>query len=189
MNLTSQNKQLSKTKHLIVFLIITFFISSCMSLKPGSSKSGKKYYQTFYVGDKGNQYFIKPMEFENKKLKNELFMDFTIRYKDDINTTTTLNYSAKIEDIIREVDSLVISNSIHSVKQTQNDLLFNAREDDKFESRFSTEIILKELKLIFNDPNWKVELYANSKKYSFTPKRKTSKKIITLYNNVFVLFE
>src|SRR5690606_36572025 len=42
------------------FAVPFLLLCSCVSVKPSTTKSGKKYFETFYV-ENGTQYFIKPL--------------------------------------------------------------------------------------------------------------------------------
>ncbi|RYM34955.1 hypothetical protein ERX46_06165 [Brumimicrobium glaciale] len=188
MRLVKSTFNQSATLGVLLIISILFLLSSCMSIKPGSSKSGKKYYESFYVGEGGTQYFIKPISFEKEKGKDEVFLDFTFRYRDNMNSNAVINYSVQIDEIIREVDSLVIINASNSMTSSVNKLLFNTREGDGFQSRYSTEVPLKKLKDLFGNNEWAVKVYATGKEHIFYPSNKSKKKIKILNDNVFILF-
>lgn len=162
-----------RTAFIFSFLLV---LSSCLSVKPGATKSGKKYYETFFVGEEGSQYFIKPFTFENSKLKEEVHLDLTFRYKNKINSNATINYSLFINEIIKEVDSISIVSSNIIIKSTENKLLFNERVKTNFKSRFSTEAPLSSLKQLFENENWEIQVYANNKIHVFRTTKKPERK-------------
>ena len=65
-------------------IIILMSLSACSGLK----QSGSNLYTSFYVGEKGTQYFIKPLYFSNKE-SEKLNTDFTFRFQNTINKSDT----------------------------------------------------------------------------------------------------
>ncbi|PWH82256.1 hypothetical protein DIT68_14220 [Brumimicrobium oceani] len=169
--------------------MVALFLSSCSGIKPGATKSGKKYYETFFVGEEGTQFFVKPFIFENRKLNEEAHLDFTFRYKDNLNSNARINYSLYVNEIIRTVDSMNITTPIINITNTENTLLFNERTKNNFKSRFSTEVPMRSLKKLFENDDWEIHVYAQGKKHTFYSSNKTNKKVEALNHNVFVLFQ
>ncbi|MCC6726639.1 MAG: hypothetical protein IT258_19210, partial [Saprospiraceae bacterium] len=97
-------------------LLLLLFIPllSCFSLKPGGVKSGKRLFETFYVGTDGTQYFIKPLEFtaDNKEV---LKLDVTFRQKDISEDSATVNISFYGAENFKTADSLVIKNTTETL--------------------------------------------------------------------------
>jgi hypothetical protein len=101
--------------------------SACGGMKPGGASAGNKLYETFFVGEEGSQYFIKPLEFKNEK-KEKVVMDFTLRYKDDIKDSALVNFTIISEDNIKSVDQILLENGVVSSKNQKINLLFVKRE-------------------------------------------------------------
>jgi hypothetical protein len=175
---------------IIWFLIsIPLILSSCLLIKPGAVKSAKKLYETFFVGEEGTQYFIKPLFFKSSDNDNQIDIDFTFRYKNKIEGTSVINYSFLTNKVIKTLDSLVIENSNYKMTLSKNDLLFNERNKQGFKSRFTTKLPLDQLSLLFNNSNWHINIYFNGSKDSFSPSKRTKKNIKALNYNLFILFD
>ena len=167
-------------------LICIVLLSGCLSIKRGSSKSGKNLFETFYVGEDGTQYFIKPLSFFTPINKDKIDIDFTFRYKNEVKDSVTVNLSLVGSDLIKNIDSLSFSNSAHQIISTHIELLFNERTDKLFTSRFSTKISLQDLNKLFEKDNWEITTLKTGTTY--TTGKKTQKAIGGLRNAIFILF-
>jgi hypothetical protein len=169
--------------------IIVFFIlfSGCLSIKPSSSKSGKNYFVTFFVGEEGTQYFIKPILLKNEKSSDYLKVDMTFRYKNEIKDSTTVNISIQSAIVYKTIDSLKLVNKDIEIKSTKIELLFNEKNKKGFISRQSTKFSLKETKELFNSDDWEMIVYNQNKVTSYKPHGKTSRAIHAVRDRVFVL--
>lgn len=174
-----------------VLIVLSFFIflTGCMSVKPAGVKSGKNLFETFYVGEEGTQYFIKPLVLFNPQNREELFIDFTFRYKNEVKDSVVINLSLLSSDIFRSIDSVSLSNITHTIKSNNSKLLFNEKKNKLFNSRFSTKISLIELINMFENDNWKITIYSNSTYSTYTSTKRTKKAIKNLQNKLFVLFQ
>lgn len=161
--------------------------SSCLSIKPSTTKSGKKYFETFYVGEEGTQYFIKPILFKDIKQNEVLILDITFRFKNEIKDSAIVNFSIKSSTLYKNIDSLKISNIDSEIKSVNINLLFNEKYKTEFISRFSTKFSLKEIKYIFSNNSWKVTTYNQNKAGRYEPVRKTINTITAVKEKVFVL--
>lgn len=171
-----------KYLELVVVSSLIVLFTNCATLKPkGASKTGKKLFETFYLGEQGTQYFIKPIGFSNdiEKLK----LDFTLRENDAM---ATVNFSLIGNIPIDSVDSFVIENSKEKLIVRQSKLLYKEREKDFFESRFSAKVERDKLKGIFEDASWRIFI---DKLVPFKTKKHTEKSLADLYNHVFILLK
>jgi hypothetical protein len=180
----------SKGSRLIVsfhFLLVIFlFLTSCTSVKPATTKGGMKFFETFFVGNEGTQYFIKPMAFQNEDKNTNLQIDFTFRYKDKVRDTAIVNFSIFSTTIYKSVDGLTLSNGkTGGVFLERAELVFNEKTKKGFVSRFSTRLPLKSLKQTFDQDNWIISVHQKEQLVKFFPEKKTKKKINTLRENVF----
>lgn len=174
-------------KVLLLVCVNSLLVIGCISVKPSGVKSGKNLFETFYVGDKGTQYFIKPLKFTS--LINEvLYMDFTFRYKDEIKDSSFVNLTLSNTNIIKNIDSLSLSNQTNKITCKNVKLLFNEKEKKMFSSRFSLKIPLSELNNLFIENNWSIVVYNNQQILTYTSGRKAKKRINKLKNKVFILF-
>jgi hypothetical protein len=170
-------------------LSIILLFSGCASSGPSSAGSTEKYFETFFVGEEGMQYFIKPLEFDESEGEGSLEIDLLFRYKNEIKDSSTINLSIISEDIIKDIDSLVLSNGVSSTISDQVNLMFNEKKKRLFYSRFSCKVPFKDVVALFeNTSNWQVAIHSKGVMRSYSATKKTTKTIGQLNANVFVLF-
>jgi hypothetical protein len=170
---------------LIILLLLVF--SSCLSIKPSTTKQGKKDFETFYVGEEGTQYFIKPIFFKDEKSKEDLILDITFRYKNEIKDSAIVNFSIKSTIIYKTINSLKLSNKDTEIKSDNIVLLFNEKNKTGFTSRYSTKFSLKEIKELFNNDSWGVTIYNQNIITKYEPYKKTIRAINAVRERLFVL--
>lgn len=179
-----KNSQLFK----IFAAVLIAAASACGGMKPGGASAGNKLYETFFVGEEGSQYFIKPLEFKNDQ-KEKVIMDFTLRYKDDIKDSALVNFTIISEDNIKSVDQILLENGVVSSKNQKINLLFVKRESDGFHCRFTFKTPLTEITELFSNSDWKVTTSTGANNKIFYPTSKTQKSIEALNYNVFQIFK
>ena len=172
---------------LVSFILLLLMFSGCLSIKPSTTKSGKNYFETFYVGEEGTQYFINPILFKDEKSNEDLILDITFRYKNEIKDSAVINFSIKSSIIYKTIDSLKLSNNDIKIERNQLVLLFNEKSKTGFTSRYSTKFSLKEIKEIYNNDAWEMIIYNQNKITTYKPHRKTIRAINTVRDRVFVL--
>jgi len=168
----------------LLFLTIT---TSCKSVKPAASKSGKKYFETYYVGDEGTQYFVKPILFKNKKLDEDLRLDITFRYKDVVKDSAFVNFSINSSTMYKTIERLELSNKSTAIESSKVSQLFNEKDKKGFVSRYSTKFSLNEIKDLFDHNAWQVIVHDQRKSIKYQPIKKTKKIIKAIKNELFVL--
>jgi len=180
-----------KTNFTLISIGITFVIliifSSCLSLKPGSMLSGKKLYETFYIGENGTQYFIKPLTFVND-VDEKLEMDITFKYKNEIKDSAIVNVSLLGKDLIRDVDSIEILQDSCDIVLKDVKSLFSEKTKEVFNSRFSAKGLLYDVKKLFDCSEWNVIIYQNGGIKKYNAPKGTVNNIRKLKNEVFLLF-
>lgn len=181
-----ETKDFYLLKRLFVLGII-ILMSGCLSIKPGGVKSGKNLYETFFVGDEGTQYFIKPLTFKDET-KNRLIIDFTFRYKDQIKDSAFVNISLLNTKIYRNIDSLKISNDVVSMVFKNIKYLFAERSKKEYNSRFSTKGYLVDINKLFDKNNWIIVVYKQNNSSKYNTPEETKKKIDKLKYVIFMLF-
>jgi len=172
---------------LVAFILLLLICTGCLSIKPSTTKSGKNYFETFYVGEEGTQYFIKPTLFKDEKSNEDLVLDITFRYRNEIKDSAIVNFSIKSSMIYKTIYSLKLSNKDIAIKSDKVELLFNEKNKTGFTSRYSTKFGLNEIKEMFTNDAWEVNIYNQNKITTFKPHRKTIKAINTVREKVFVL--
>ena len=170
----------------LVFLgvIILLSLNACSGLK----RSGSILYESFYVGEKGTQYFIKPITFSNQNSEN-LRMDYTFRFRNNISTsdTATINFTLRSNQLIREVDSICIKTKTNQLTIRNTTSLFMERENDQFSSRFSSTCPTQFLPDLFHDSNWTISVYSKNHSTCMSSSRSAKRKIERLNHNLFAL--
>ncbi len=185
-NLLIKNRNTSYLQYISIFLI-SLMLFGCFSVKPSTTKSGKNYFETFYVGEAGTQYFINPIYFNNDALNEGILFDITFRHKNEIKDTATVNFSITSSSIYKTIDSIKISNKDFEIKNDKLVLLFNEKNKTGFTSRYTTKISLKQIKEIFDNGTWEIIVYSQNKSINFIPDIKTVKRINTIKDRVFIL--
>ncbi len=185
-NLLIRNCNTSHFKF-VSFILLLLMFSGCLSIKPSTTKSGKNYFETFYVGEEGTQYFINPILFKDEKSSEDLILDITFRYRNEIKDSAIVNFSIKSSIIYKTIDSLKLSNKDIKIESDQLVLLFNEKSKTGFTSRYSTRFSLKEIKEMFNNDAWEMIIYNQNKITTYKPHRKTIRAINTVRDRVFVL--
>ncbi|MEL0651389.1 hypothetical protein V6246_08140 [Algibacter sp. TI.3.09] len=171
------------------FLLLFCFISliSCVSVKPTSSKSAKNLYETFFTGEEGTQYFIKPLKFESNS-SDLLYLDITFKHKKIIKDSGTLNFSVLNNNAFNDIDSLIITNGETPKTIKDINFLFSEKTNKEYKSRFSGKLPLEQVKSLFINPNWKLTLYKKENKTEFIASKKSKKSIGKLYSDIFNIF-
>lgn len=169
-------------KYLTIILCI-FFNISCLTIKPGATKSGIKFYESFYIGEGVNQYFVKPLSFSNGV--NDFFIDFTLRDQKSKNDSCAINFTLITPIITKKIDSLVINSKSNSLILNDCKLLFVDRVGKSFNARFSANSQSSKLHKLFQDNQWQIIVYNSNKMEKFEPTKKTFKTISILDKNLF----
>ena len=170
-----------------VLIALLFGITGCLSSKPSGGTKAKNYFETFYVGQEGTQYYIKPLNFSSKDGKEKLFADLTFRYKDKVQDSAIVNFSIKGPNLYKSLSKMAISNGKTEFNGGKIDLLFNEKDKDVFESRFSSKVSLIELKELFEKDAWTMTIEGDQGQILFKADNKAEKAIDALNNKVFVI--
>jgi hypothetical protein len=172
----------------INIIVIIAVFSACMSVKPGISGSSGRLYETFFVGEAGTQYFIKPITFTNQS-KETIEMDFTFRFRDEIKDSAIVNSSIISNNLLRTVDSITINNKSTQFTMHNVNRLMMERKKKKYESRFSSKMELSQIKELFAQTGWEITIFSESQAFTFNPPSKTSRTIQNLNHNIFTILE
>jgi hypothetical protein len=173
--------------HSIAILLAFLMLQGCFSLRPGSTKTGKKYFETFYVGPEGTQYFIKPLEFESVGSDETLEMDFTYRFRDVVTDTAIVHFSVYGPSIIRSLQSISVLAAGEELTVEGVELMFNETKKDGFRSRFECFMPLSGVEKLFSHPEWTVVVCGDWPCREFEASGKTQKIIPELDQNLFIL--
>lgn len=184
-----KNNSPSRTLPTLLFLSFSLLLVGCFSVKPAAKKGGKNLVETFYLGDQGTQYFIKPLLFKSVNDDAEFRLDATFRYNGSMTDSVVLNFSLIGNASHKSIQLLEISNAVSQAVVNEFKLLFNEAKKKKVVSRFSTHLPLNQLKLLFQNQDWTIRVNTTDHKYEFQPSRKSKKSIKKINANVFVTID
>jgi hypothetical protein len=159
--------------------------TGCYSMKRGGTKSEGKLYETFFVGEEGMQYFIKPFFVGNKS--DAAVLDITFRYKSEVKDSATVNVSFLGNEPFKTADSIAIASTTGRVRLDVQKHMFSEKAKKGYTSRFATRAPLAQIKNTFNDGNWTVTLYRDGAVRTYTGGNKTRKTVVKLRDNVFAV--
>lgn len=168
-------------------IIVAISISSCISFKPNAKKTSKSLYTTFYLGEKGTQYFVKPLTLKGAN-KEKITVDFTFREKAKADSSTVvINSSILLNKAIESVDSIVFYSNSHLFSLDNAKVLFREKKDGQILIRTSGTTTITYLSSLFNKTEWQIKVYANSTEFQFQSTKKTNKSIPLLHSAIFEL--
>ncbi|MFJ1429910.1 hypothetical protein ACILE2_03780 [Capnocytophaga canimorsus] len=172
------------------FLIISllFALQGCFSVKPGKTGNGKKLYETFYAGEEGNQYFIKPFELTDLARNEKSLWDFSFRSKVSLQGESRVNFSLFTQLAVHKIEKVSFSNKNTNFSNEQVSFMFIEKTKEGFLSRFTLNTDTENLKALFSDANWEITIKTEQGDYTYTPDKAVIKKINTLDQTLFVLF-
>jgi hypothetical protein len=186
MDNTSMYIRSVKNRSFLLFFGL-LLLSACMATKPSATKSAKKYFETFYVGEEGTQYFIKPLVFASEASPTEMMIDMTFRYKDEIKDSVLVHISLEGPDLHKSISKLQFKQGEQEVQASSIALMFNENTKKGFKSRFSAQLSLQEVYQLFQSDQWVVQLEEAGESLYFSPTKKSSKVIRALNNEIFIL--
>ncbi len=167
----------NKISYFYTLSLIAFLIASCNPMRSSIKKGSSKLFETFYLGEKGTQYFVKPLYFENDK--DKFSVDFTFIYNDKINPTdsATVNFSVFLpKNKKKEIPAFILQ---IEGKQKRSGVVKKLFQDVN-QIRYSTKISVNDMKTFFEADNKSIFF---GKKY--LPKKATLRKIEKLRQEIF----
>jgi hypothetical protein len=172
---------------LTTFLII-LILNSCISFKPNANKSAKTLFTTFYLGENGTQYFIKPLSLTNNA-NESIILDFTFR--DQVQNTDSLsvniNSSLITNTIVTKIDSMTIHCISHHFTLHSPQLLYKEKKDNKYLLRTQVKTSFKNVSELFGEINWQIQVHSGKTQMNFSATKKTNKSVPLLYTSIFEL--
>jgi hypothetical protein len=172
--------------------LLLLLSSGCMGVKPG--KTGGKpgtHVESFYVGDEGMQYYIKPIPLHasEKGNKTTLVSDFSFRYRPETQPMVTMNFSIFSDHPIKKLDSLHWHSNLGKITITQIALMFIEKDKEGFHQRFTLQLPLSDVIRLLQDECTITIRHQQESIPFYTRKKKTQKVIRSLHKNLFVLME
>lgn len=171
----------NKRGFFIIFIAIS--IVACIS--------HKKYVESFFIGKKGIQYFIKPIDYECSNLNNtSLTTDFVFSYRDKFRETDScgMNFSIFTGDQISEISSgqWICENDTFRLQNFE--LMYTEKIKSGFVSRYHTVLPTINVKKAFESLSNKFRFATlNGNLFEFHPSKKGTKAISVVKNQLFSL--
>jgi len=170
---------------LLIITLLSLTLNSCSIF--GGRTDVKDLTKTFFVGEEGTQYYIKPLAFETEE-GDELLMDVTFRYKDEIKDSAVINFTIVLEQLVKSLGIVTISNSTTTYVVDEYELLFAEKDGDDFKSRFSIKIPMFEFDKLMKNPNWIFTLDQDDSRYRYFTTSSTAENLNILNDDLFVIF-
>lgn len=130
-------------KHIVFYIFLIFSVTSVFSQK--------NFIKSFYRGDDGIQYFIKPIVYQSVN-KEKLRVDFTLNVINDSVVKIVSNFSSQNN----KINELLIGSSSYIVYK-----LFDDYETKKIYSRYTFDLKFDDFKKMFS----KEPIIINDNKY------------------------
>ena len=130
-------------KHIVIYIFLIFSVTSVFSQK--------NFIKSFYRGDDGIQYFIKPIVYQTVN-KEKLRVDFTLNVINDSVVKIVSNFSSQNN----KIKELLIGSSSYIVYK-----LFDDYETKKIFSRYTFDLKFDDFKKMFS----KEPIIINDNKY------------------------
>ena len=119
-------------KHIVIYIFLIFSVTS--------EKKKKNFIKSFYRGDDGIQYFIKPIVYQTVN-KEKLRVDFTLNVINDSVVKIVSNFSSQNN----KIKELLIGSSSYTVYK-----LFDDYETKKIYSRYTFDLKFGDFKKMFS---------------------------------------
>lgn len=162
-------------RYSIFLTILLQLVSSCMSTMPSAKNSAKSYYESYFLENREEQIFIKPILFKAKT--DRLLIDFTIRtYQDSCITNFTVLSPLKIE----KPDSVFIRNNQFSFQLAEINKLYFDRIKTNYKTRFTSKLAVSELLKLMQNEIWDMKLIFGAHIEVFKGRLINKKKILML---------
>jgi hypothetical protein len=174
-------------KKLLLFFIILISFDACISFNVKGTKSAKKLYEEFFLGQGVMQYFVKPLEFKNDEYS--FTIDFTFRDTLSDVSLVISNFSVFLDDKSEIFDSIGFESEnfkVDFINPTQLYIDFNKKQYIK---RFTSYVKYGDMKNFFYSENLSIFIYSKNVKKNLYPTKKTSKNMNILNNKLFEITE
>lgn len=170
-----------------LFLLV-FGLSGCISFSIKSTKTAGGRFESFYLGNSLNQYFVKPIRFSASNNTKLAELDITFRIRDSILKTdsATVNFSVISDEKDTRPDSICLTGANDAkVLSKKVNPLFVERKGKKVLSRYTTNLPLQELKKTFLEEPISFIVYSQAKQEKYMSDRKARKAVTRLNKALF----
>lgn len=164
---------------------MSIYFCSCVGRGMKGQRGSNKIYEMYYIDSVTNQYFIKPLHFQNKIHNIDYDIVFRVPYKNQ----ATLNFSLFTNENINKIDTFYIDNDSGNPKMIQTKkILYKEKKGKKYHYRYSS-LISNDLLPVLFDNKIKFIFNINNTKNILLPTRKSIKKSIYVKENILELFK
>lgn len=172
----------------ILLLCLSLLLVGCFGSQSASSGGRTGLFQSFYVGEEGTQYFIKPLALKGKQ--DDCYIDFNFRSAAQLSGETTANFSFFAAQPVHKLQEAFFEVAGTRFDLQQSKSLFVETQKDNFKCRFTSVLPTPSLKPLFATSQWKLILIDDKgNSYHFTSDKSTEKKILTLRQRLFSIFQ
>lgn len=176
-----------RTTYLFALSIAALFCN--INFSKGQEFSSK-YISTFYVGDSGTQYFIKPLRFDGQQYHGYLTIDFTFRHLSSNEVPVVAKFSFIKPQAVQHLDSLVIKTpKANLVLRDPATLFVTPYKLQKVHSRYTSTVLLSELLKVTGDDWWIIDAWSKGEYIRYVSSNKAKKalrKISRQFRPVFL---
>lgn len=155
-------------------------LTGCFGVKPTGTQKRSSLYETFFVGEEGMQYFIKPLEFVSEEKNDEkMRMDFTFRHAGEASADgrVTVNLSLYSLQRISGGQDFSLQSGEKSVGLQDCRMLFQEKKKNYFHVRYTATIGMEEFIALFQKNDWRASCREEGKEKHFIASGKTQKQI------------
>lgn len=163
--------------HCGCIVLTLLFLIGCGGLKPvGAGKSGGLY-ETFYTGETGMQYFIKPLEFESLDTKESLLLDIVFRENEIATDSALVNISVFTTAKFSPGGNVTATTPKGQITFDFERVIFKEKLKNFYEVRLGTKCSPKEIREFIKGDIELLSVMSDQMKYSFQPTKKTKKSL------------
>lgn len=161
-------------------LLVLLSLGGCIGIKIKGTKGGNKYYETFYAGQNGMQYFIKPILYASTD-KEHLFIDYSFRHTQSQKDSVCVHFSIFSKQLIKKIDSIDFLGSYRDQKITT---MFVESKGKQYETRLTFNMPLQVFIKSMEDAHRDITIYHQAKTTIFQTTTRGRKRIIFVKRHV-----
>lgn len=163
---------------------------ACLAPRPASSPGGGSPYVSYFAGEDGTQYFIKPLDFQNSE-GTKATVDFTFRSRDTLSPSAEATVNISIfqpdeKDELPQVPAKVwLQHDTTRIILRNPERLLISPQKKTVNNRFTSTCNARELKSLFEAGTFQLLVGEKEPYQRFAPTKKTEKKITRTQAGVF----
>ena len=174
-----------KIQLVVIITGFIFSVVSCSTMKPSTGGKAGKYYESFFTGKTGVQYFIKPIRIDSAEKNSFMECDIVFRINDNMDDSATMNISFYSQDVISKKPdvSFFTNGKAHSASFYQT--FYQERVGKLVITRCSYKSYREDIYQFIKAPVDSIMISEgiNTLETFYTPK-KTAKKLVSIKNKL-----